>query len=153
MPMEPSAKPSVTPTPTPPVEPAGPQAAGVHAWNTLRGGECLQPYSSPWAEEFTVIDCATAHAAQLVYRGVLNADPAAAYPGATTLAAQMNLLCNAPGVIDLNVAGEYPDAQVQGSYPATAEEWGAGDRFYYCFVSRSTGEPVTASLAGPGPTA
>ena len=96
----------------------------MHAWNTLRGGECLQPYTSPWDEEFTVVDCATPHAAQLVYRGVVNADPAAVFPGEAALAAQMNLLCNAPGVIDLNVAGEYPDVQVQGSYPVTAEAMG-----------------------------
>ena len=46
----------------------GPQPAGVHKWDTLFGGECLQPYASPWDEEFTVADCAAPHAAQLVYR-------------------------------------------------------------------------------------
>ncbi|HZK59473.1 MAG TPA: large membrane associated protein, partial [Cryobacterium sp.] len=134
--------------PTPTAPPAGPQAAGVHAWATLRGGECLQPYTSPWAEKFTVVGCAAPHAAQLVYRGVFAGDASAAFPGETVLAAQINLLCTAPGVIDLAAARAYPDLQVQGSYPVTAEQWTSGTRHYYCFVSRSSAEPLTASIAG-----
>ncbi|HZK59688.1 MAG TPA: hypothetical protein VFC59_07490 [Cryobacterium sp.] len=137
-----------TPTPTPTAPPAGPQAAGVHAWDTLRGGECLEPYTSPWAEKFTVVDCAAPHAAQLVHRGVFAGDASAAFPGEAGLAAQINLLCTAPGVIDLAAAGAYPDLQVQGSYPITAEQWTSGPRHYYCFVSRSSAEPLTASIAG-----
>ncbi|WP_271175843.1 septum formation family protein, partial [Leifsonia poae] len=150
----PSRTPTPTPTPTPTVQPkpAGPQPAGVRAWNTLGGGECIQPYSTPWAETFTVVDCATPHAGQMIYTNILSADPAAAYPGADALAAQINALCTKPGILDLNAAAAYPNLQIQGTFPATAEQWKAGQRSYYCFVSRAGGEPMTSSVAGPGPT-
>ncbi|HXR44115.1 MAG TPA: hypothetical protein VN759_04865 [Pseudolysinimonas sp.] len=149
----PSPTPSVTPTPTPAptVLPAGPVAAGVHRWDQLLGGECLDPFTSPWAQTFTVVDCAAPHPAQLVFRGRF-ADPATpGYPGATALQQQMSVLCSAPGVIDLAAAAPYTDAQLQAGYPATAAQWDAGDHWYYCFVNRSSGQPLTASIAGPRP--
>ncbi|TFD32046.1 hypothetical protein E3T49_05040 [Cryobacterium cryoconiti] len=147
--------PSATPTEAPPapVEVTGPQPAGEHAWDTLFGGECLQPYVSPWEEKFTVADCATPHAAQLVYRGVFAGDAATAFPGEAELAGQINALCSAPGVIDPAAAAAYSDLQVQGSYPVTEEQWTDGARYYYCFVSLASGEPLTATVAGPGPAA
>ncbi|MFD5865057.1 hypothetical protein ACFWGP_08895 [Agromyces sp. NPDC127015] len=145
----PTAETSETPTP----EPTAAQPAGVHAWDTLFGGECLEPYTDAWQQEFTVVDCATPHAAQLVYRGTLPGDAAAAYPGETELASQMNLLCTADGVIDVAAVSGMTDLQVQGAYPADAAQWDAGARYYYCFASRSSGEKLTASIAGPGPAA
>ncbi|HSP53223.1 MAG TPA: hypothetical protein VLO00_10045, partial [Cryobacterium sp.] len=144
---------SATPGATPSASPAatGPQPVGEHPWDSLFGGECLQPYGTPWDEEFTVADCAAPHAAQLVYRGSFAGDAATAFPGEAELAGQINLLCSAPGVIDLAAAGSYDDVQVQGSYPITEEQWSAEARYYYCFVSRASGEPLTASVAGPGP--
>jgi hypothetical protein len=143
--------PAPTPAPTPPPQAVGPQPAGAHRWDELGGGECLQPYVSPWAEEFTVVDCAAQHAAQLVYRGVYPGGAATPFPGETALAAQINLLCSTPGVIDMTVAAGYPDLQLQGSYPVTEEQWVSGPRNYFCFVSRSTGALLSASVAGPGP--
>ena len=144
-----SAAPSETPTPTPTETPAptAPQPAGVHSWDTMFGTECLEPYTSPWDEEFTVVDCATPHTAQLVYRGILDGASGSEFPGEEAFAAQINVLCSAPGVIDFDAAGAYDDVQLQGSYPVTAEQWAAGDRYFYCFASRSSGEPLTASLA------
>ncbi|GAB3610900.1 hypothetical protein GCM10027414_30260 [Humibacter ginsengiterrae] len=144
---------TATPTPTPTATPVatGPQAPGKHPWNTLRGGECLQPFTTAWANTFTVVDCAAPHAGQMVYTGVFSTDPKAAFPGADQLASQINVLCSRPGVLNLDAAGQYDDAQVQGSYPVTAKQWQDGQRSYYCFVSRSSGQPITGSLAGPGP--
>ncbi|QAY72803.1 hypothetical protein ET445_05045 [Agromyces protaetiae] len=142
---------AATETPTP--EPTAPQPAGVHAWDTLFGGECLDPFTDPWAEEFTVVDCAAPHAAQLVYRGTLAYDAAAAFPGEADLGAQMATLCRAPGVIDVAAAAGAPDLQVQGTFPVTEEQWAAGMRTFYCFVNRAGGEPITGTLQGPGPTA
>ena len=87
-----------------------------------------------------------------MYRGSFAADNGV-FPGEPELAAQINTLCSAVGVIDLTAAAAVTDVQVQGSYPVTAEQWRAGDRNYYCFVSRSSGEPLPASLAGAGPAA
>ncbi|POH68320.1 hypothetical protein E3O57_05455 [Cryobacterium sp. TMN-39-2] len=144
-----SAQAGTTTEPTTAPEPAapGPQPAGVHAWNTLFGTECLEPYTSPWDEEFTVVDCATPHMGQLVYRGILEGDSGSPFPGEQAFADQINVLCSAPGVIDFETAGAYGDVQLQGSYPVTAEQWDAGERYFYCFASRSSGEPLTASLA------
>ncbi|WP_158270312.1 hypothetical protein [Mycetocola zhujimingii] len=147
----PTETPSPTPTPTtPPVETVaaiGPVAPGEHKWNALLGGECLEPYTTPWAEKFAVVDCATAHAAQMVFTAPVTSDPAAAYPGEAEIAAEISLWCSAPGVLDSAAAGAYSDLQVQGTYPVSAEQWAEGERNYYCFISRSTGEALTGTLA------
>jgi len=146
-------KPTPTPTPVPTVTPKpAPVGAGTHPWDALGGGECIQPFTSVWAQEFTVVDCGAPHTAQLVYTNLLSADPAAPYPGADALAGQVPGLCTASGVIDLNAAAAYPDLQVVGSFPATEQQWKDGQRSYYCFVNRSGGEPLTSSVAGAGPT-
>ena len=149
----PRPTPTRTPTPTPtPTPTAGPAAAGVRGWNELRGGECLNPYTSPWAENFTVVDCAVAHPAQMVFRGTFDPATTPTFPGAAALQAQISLLCAAPGVLDLGAAKQYADAQVQGSYPVTDAEWTAGQHDYFCFISRSSGQPLTGSVAGaPAP--
>ena len=43
------------------------------------------------------------------------------------------------------------DLQVQAAFPVTEEQWAAGERNYYCFANRAGGEPLTGSIAGPGP--
>jgi hypothetical protein len=128
---------------------AGPIAPGEHAWDALLGGECLAPYTSPWADRFTVIDCATAHPAQMVYRGVLTGAVAGVdtYPGADAIAAAIPAACSQPGVTDLAAAAALTDGQVQGTYPVTEAQWTGGDHYFYCFVTRSSGQPLTGSLA------
>jgi hypothetical protein len=144
----PSETPSPTPAPTEEPAAAGPVAPGTHAWDDLRGGECLAPYASPWEEEYSVVDCAEPHPAQLVYRGGFPTDTPA-FPGEQAILPQLSLLCSAPTVIDVSAAAPYGDLQVQGAYPVTAEQWEAGQRDIFCFVSRSTGEPLTGSIAMP----
>ncbi|WP_353826342.1 septum formation family protein [Agromyces sp. SYSU T0242] len=142
------------PAPAEPVAaPTEPQAAGVHAWDTLYGSECLQPFESAWAEEFTVVDCGQPHAAQLVHRGALSADEAAEFPGEEALAAQAAEVCSADGVIDPAAVGDVTDLQLSTAYPVTAEQWDAGVRDVYCFVDRASGEPLAVSVAGAGPAA
>ncbi|MHB1171031.1 MAG: hypothetical protein ACYCZY_00755 [Lacisediminihabitans sp.] len=142
---------SPTSSPTPTTLPPGPLAPGVYKWDRLLGGECLAPYDSAWAEKFTVVDCAQAHPAQMVFRGVfpMAGATAAPYPGAAALQTQINLLCTAPGVINLAAAGAYSDIQFVASYPATDQQWADGDRSYFCFLTRSSGQPITGSVAVP----
>lgn len=154
---EPTASASLTPSPAPDAAaavPTAPAAPGVHDWHALAGGECLSGFTSPWSEQFTVVDCAGEHTAQLVTRGLFTdpADPASAaapFPGEAELAGRLNLLCTAPAVLDYAVAGALPDVQWQAAYPVTEAEWVAGDRSYYCFFSRTSGEPLGASLVAP----
>lgn len=156
-----SPTPSRTPLVAPTAVPTGPAAVGEHKWSDLRGGECLDPYTGPFAENYTVVDCAAAHSAQMVLRGTFpaavapTATPApsagatdAGYPGIEALQAQINLLCTAPGVLNLAAAGAYSDIQFQAAYAANADEWKSGQHDYFCFVSRSGGEPITGSIAG-----
>jgi hypothetical protein len=120
---------------------------GPAVWDELRGGECLEPFTSAWERTFTVVDCAVPHPAQMTYRGTF-AD-AAVWPGEAALSAQLNLACTSDSAINLAVAGQWADVQVQGTYPVTADQWDSGDHYYYCFVSRSSGEPLTGDLSIP----
>lgn len=131
--------------------PTAAQPAGVHAWNTLFGGECLDPFTDAWAQEFTVVDCAAPHAAQLVLRGSIAADAAAPFPGETELATQLAATCRAAGVFDAAAIAALDDLQVLSAYPL-ADAWAAGERTFYCFANRASGEPLTGSIAGPAPS-
>ncbi len=159
----PSASPSASATP----RPVGPVPPGEYRWDEVWGSECIEPFVDAWQEELRVVDCATPHGGQLVLRAPFpspqsTTEPAPEgaptglvakipYPGEEALAAQMSLLCSAAGVIDLSAAGGVTDLQVQGAYPVSEEQWDAGERDYFCFVSRSSGEPITGSLAVPPP--
>jgi hypothetical protein len=140
---------TATPTPTPDAaaEATTPAAPGEHPWTDLAGGECVDPFTSPWADTFTVVDCAAPHAAQLVGKPVLSTDPAAPYPGEAAISGGLNLACTAPEVLDLDAAAGISDLVWQASYPVSDEQWAQGHRTASCFVSRSSGEPLTGSVA------
>jgi hypothetical protein len=148
---EPSPTPTPTPTPTATERGVGPVAPGEYWWDELWGGECLEPFENAWQDQFTVVDCGVPHAAQLVARlpfplpeGATEQGP---FPGEEVLAGKIAILCSAPGVIDLAAAGAFLDIQLQGSFAVTEEQWNGGMQDYFCFVSRSSGEPLTGSLA------
>lgn len=151
--------PTLTPTPTPtPTSTSGPQLAGTYDWFDLRGGECVNPWVSAWQQKFTVVDCSVPHGAQVMSRGTLGDDPAAGYPGAEAITQQLNLLCQVPANFNSAILGAYPDVVWQANYPVNAAQWSAGMRDYYCFVSRSSSEPIVgdfapAAFAAPAPAA
>ena len=127
--------------------PSAQAAVGVQPWRSLAGGECLSSFSSPWAEEFTVVDCGGEHTAQLVATGLFDADSSAAYPGEAELASRMNLLCTAPSVLDPAAAATVPELRWQAAFPADEAQWAAGDRRWFCFFSAESGAPLAGSLA------
>jgi Septum formation len=145
------AAPTTTTTPTPTEAPLGPIVPGDYFWNELLGGECINPYTGPWEQKYTVVDCATPHLAQLVIRGAFGPDDgfATPYPGIEALQSEVNLLCTAPSVIDYAKAQVYTDIQFEASFAATTDEWTSGDRDYYCFLSRSGGGLITEDIAQP----
>lgn len=148
----PVAAPSPSPSATleaPVTEALGPIAAGVHQWDDLLGTECIDPFTSAWDEEFTVVDCTTPHAAQLVYRGRFDDPKLAEFPGVEALQSRMSLLCTLPTAIDYAAASQFGDIQFAASHAANEEDWVAGNRNYFCFVTRSTGEPLATSVALP----
>jgi hypothetical protein len=148
-----SASPDVPAEPDAPDAPVlatiGPAAPGVHAWNQLLGTECLQPFASAWEEQYTVVDCAEPHAAQLVYRGRFEESALDPYPGVDGLQSRMNLLCANPTNVDYGAASLYSDIQVSASFAGTADAWAEGNRDYYCFVHRASGQPFAASISTP----
>jgi hypothetical protein len=150
----PPASPTPSATPTVDIPATGPLPVGqTYAWDELRGGECINPFSGAWAQEFAVVDCTAQHAAQLVYTAPYSADPAAPFPGQNEISSQITLLCSKPGVIDMTAAAAYTDLQVVASYPVTQDQWDNGQRNFYCFVTRSSGQPLSSSVAGAGPAA
>ena len=125
----------------------GPLPAGTWAWDQLRGGECLHPFESAWQDEYTVVDCASPHAAQLLARVELAETPASPYPGFEELEARAPELCTAPTVVDYTAAAGLTDLEVLPGFAADQTEWNEGQRELFCFAHRSTGEPLTVSLA------
>ncbi len=121
-----------------------PAAPGEHAWTDLAGGECLSPFTNAWAQTFTVVDCGAPHAAQLTARLPVQAD---AYPGADALAGQAAEQCQTSSALDTAAAAAVGDVQVQGSYAPDESTWQQGDTFISCFVTRSSGQELTGSLA------
>jgi hypothetical protein len=142
-----------TGSPSPSASPGialGPVAPGEYAWDELLGGECVDPYVDPWQSTFVVVDCADPHPAQMVHRGVIpeDLDVTGLYPGEDVLQPQIIAFCRGRGIFDPAMVGGLADAVVQASYP-TEEVWDEGGRDYFCFVTRSSGEPITGDLALP----
>jgi hypothetical protein len=138
-----------TAAPTVPAQPVavGPVAPGAYEWNELLGSECIDPYVSAWQEQYTVVDCAAPHAAQMIYHGYFSDEAWAPYPGLAGLQSRINLLCTSPKSVNYSVASQFADIQIAASYAVTEEDWVAGARDFYCFVSRSSLEPLTTSVA------
>ena len=143
-----SATPTAEATDVPPAEPVaqGPRAPGTYPWNELGGTECVDPFLSAWQPEFTVVDCAAPHGAQLLVVGDYSSDPAAPYPGEAALTAGLNLACTSAEVLDPATAAALGDVAWQASYPPSETEWNMGERSYYCFAVRTSGQPITGSL-------
>ncbi|AOX65291.1 hypothetical protein BJK06_05560 [Curtobacterium sp. BH-2-1-1] len=121
-----------------------PAAPGEHAWTDLAGGECLSPFTNAWAQTYTVVDCQTPHVAQLTARLPVSANQ---WPGPDALAAQAAEQCQTSAALNASAAAAYGDVQVQGSYAPDQATWDQGDTFISCFVTRSSGDTMTGSVA------
>ena len=146
------ATPAAAPEPTETAAPALPtatQAPGEYPFDQLFGGECLDPFVDAWAKTYTVVDCATPHAAQLVYAGDLAIDGTyPSYPGDSRIGKAALAGCSRENVLNLSAAKKITDLQISTAYPASSVAWDAGDTRYYCFASRSSGTPLETSIAG-----
>ena len=129
----------------------GPVAPGEHSWNELLGSECLEPYTSPWEKQYTVVDCDTPHAAQMVATGTFDDEEkdaaGAAFPGVDALVTRAINSCESRNVINYGKAAFYKDLQLTASVPANADEWTAGSRDYYCFATRESGDAFNGTIA------
>jgi hypothetical protein len=146
------ASPAAAPTPEvteAPVAPTTAQLPGEYSFIELFGGECLDPFDTAWASTFIVVDCATAHSAQLVYAGDLAVDGSyLSYPGDDIVGNAAMAECSRKGVLNLAGAKTYSDLLVSSAYPISAEAWDSGETRYFCFVNLSSGDPIDGDLAG-----
>jgi hypothetical protein len=149
----PSTSPTGASTKVPtPAGTGGPAAPGTRSWSALQGGECIQPFSSAWATQFTVVDCANDHDAEMVFKGKLPDSSGVSYPTTTQFQTELTGLCSAPTAINYTAAKAVTDLQVSFSYPPSASKWIGGDRTYYCFVDRQSGGALPGDLAVPAST-
>jgi hypothetical protein len=135
---------TATTTPSSSVALVGPVDPGTYEWNELLSSECLEPFENAWEQEYTVVDCDTPHTGQMTARGTFEGD---AFPGVDELASQINLLCASTKVINYKKAAVYDDIAITASYPTTEQEWADGLHDYYCFVSRTSGDLITGTIA------
>lgn len=141
-----------TPTPTDIASAAptvGPLPVGTYAWNELLGGECLEPFDTAWQDEYTVIECAQPHAAQLLTVGHFDDAVSAPYPEVDDLVARTSAACSTDKVINFAAAKSFTDLELVASFAPTVSDWDAGQRDYYCFAIRSGDDALTESIAQP----
>lgn len=123
-----------------------PRQPGVWAWSEMRGGECIDGFEGAFAENYTVVECAGSHEAQLFSAELLSRDPAAPFPGEEQVRVEARERCDLRGSVDYSVAGNYSDLIVEYSYPVTELQWERGERGVYCFVLRRSGAVLEADL-------
>ncbi|MGV8851435.1 MAG: septum formation family protein [Rhodoglobus sp.] len=146
----PAAVATPVPTDTAGSTPAvGPLPAGTYGWDELLGGECLDPFDSAWQDEYTVVECAQPHAAQLLVRGTFDDAVSAPFPEADELVARTTSLCSTDAVINFAAAQSVSDLELIASFAPNAAKWDAGQRDYYCFATRSGDDALTESVAHP----
>jgi hypothetical protein len=138
--------PAATPTPA---GTGGPAAPGVRQWSSLQGGECIQPFTSAWAVNFTVVSCTADHDAEMVFKGTLPDTSEAKYPTPSEFQKEITPLCSDSTAINYAVAGTVTDLQISYSYPPNTASWLSGDRTYYCFVDRVSGGNLPGDLSVP----
>ena len=124
----------------------GPQSPGTHAWDELRGGECLASFESAFAEEFTVVGCDTPHPAQMVTAVLLSRDRTELFPGENAVAERAEAVCEVADLINPEVASTFSELVIDSAYPVSSEQWDAGQRVVYCFLYSSSGEVFEESL-------
>lgn len=124
----------------------GPQSPGTHAWDELRGGECLASFESAFAEEFTVVGCDTPHPAQMVTAVLLSRDRTELFPGENAVAERAEAVCEVADLINPEVASAFSELVIDSAYPVSSEQWDAGQRVVYCFLYSSSGEVFEESL-------
>ena len=150
IPYKPTVPSTTTPSiPTLPTITVSPRSAGVWSWDELNGGECIDDYVDGNQDSYTVVDCDTAHDAQLVRVGDIRKDAGVPiYPGDSAIGPVAMGECYASGIIKASAYGTYPSLSTDVRYPTSQTQWNKGDTFYYCFAHTNPIAPITGSVAG-----
>jgi len=124
------------------------RGVGEWEWFELQGGECVAGFAGAFAPTFTVVECALPHTAELVHARVVSPNPGEEFPGDEDILATAKEICDVSDRLNRDVASDYSDLIVDFSYPTTADQWDAGYRSVYCFVTRSSGDFMLERLSG-----
>ena len=132
-----------------------PRTSGTWSLEELNGGECIEPYPNLNEDEYEVVECDTAHSAQLVRVGDVRTDAGIPiYPGDIAIGPVAMGECLGSGIISSTAKATYPllttapMATVDFFYPTSQTQWNKGDTFYYCIAHSFSAGPVTESVAG-----
>jgi hypothetical protein len=123
------------------------QQPGQWEWFELMGGECVTGFQTAFDSEFTVVPCELPHDAELIHAELVSSDQAVAFPGEENVVASAKEICDLTDRINREAASAYADLIVDYSYPASADQWDAGYRGVYCFVTRSSGDFMAERLS------
>lgn len=108
----------------------------------LREGDCVSELPQYVPTEFTVVDCAQAHAAEFVFF-VDQTDAVDSNLGDRALAALADAYCDTTFTYRINISEDVdalPNAAVNG-YVGSRATFAGGTRFQ-CFLFNTTGEPL-----------
>ena len=123
------------------------QQPGQWEWFELMGGECVTGFQTAFDADFTVVPCELPHTAELIHAELVSNDPAVAFPGEENVVARAKEICDLTDRINREAASAYADLIVDYSYPVSADQWDAGYRGVYCFVTRSSGDFMAERLS------
>jgi hypothetical protein len=110
-------------------------------------GDCVREYRFivELPEQYTLVDCDLAHAAELVFaEGV--GDDFEQYLGERATSELANSICETTARynlrLDESIAQDYPDAGMRGVYE-TGASWAEGQNNFYCFLVNTDGSALT----------
>ncbi len=115
-------------------------APGTWNWSELRGGECLQNFSDPFAESFLVVSCELPHNAELIHATLISQNILDPYPGISSVVAQARQQCDLVEKIEIGKVAQFRNLQIAYSYPVSSVQWDRGERGVYCFIYSESGE-------------
>lgn len=124
----------------------GPREPGDASWVDLRGGECLRPFETAFAETFSVVECSTPHDAQVLVAQLVSRDRTEVYPGEAAMALRAREICDVSELVNTEYAAEFENLYIEPSYPVTQDQWDEGQRVVWCFVRSGSGEVFEQSF-------
>ena len=114
---------------------------GTWVWSELRGGECLQNFADPFAENFVVVSCDLPHNAEVIFATLISQNISDPYPGISSVVAQARQQCDLAEKVDIEKVAQFRDLRIAYSYPVSSTQWERGERGVYCFGYSESGEP------------
>lgn len=125
------------------------RAPGTWLWSELRGGECLKNFTTPFAEDFLVVSCESAHHAELLSATLISQEITDPYPGNSSVMAVARQLCDLSQQINIDKVAMFRDLRIAYSYPASLSQWERGERAVYCFLYSESRELFLEPIGPP----